>query len=478
MITTWIRGRVVTIRAFPSFVTRPIAPFSAIPKLAPEIPMSARRNFSRSSLRAAWTMKAMSGGISSLSSFEKYSATWKRLRWMAGITMWEGLWPARATIHSPRSVSVDGDPGGLQVGVQVDLLAGHRFRFDDPLDALFLAEVDEVGLEVVAGLRPEDLHAPLRRLRLEAVGHLLDPRDGVDLHLPDRLAEGLDVAGVLVGLGPGDRDRPPRSAPGRRGGSHPSAFRRFPSGGFSLRFPSGVTSLRLLIDGDDREAARAVDADGQDPLDVGGPAGAGDEADIAAVEGLGDDLKGLRDAGDDVGAGEKDDVERRKDRDQAGRDVVAVLKDASRLGDPELHPRDADVGGIRMGGDLGRLRYRRSTPRERSASVMPAASWRGLSTTTAFLGLDGVDEPDEGFPGLCRRGNTEHFAGHGLGPHLEFGEEMRPRFLGRESAVSRSHLWLFMIDCLRNRRRKEAEASMKKHVSLDCESVARNTRSV
>ena len=29
-MTTWIRGRVVTIRAFPSFVTRPIAPFSAI----------------------------------------------------------------------------------------------------------------------------------------------------------------------------------------------------------------------------------------------------------------------------------------------------------------------------------------------------------------------------------------------------------------------------------------------------------------
>ena len=116
MITTWIRGRVVTIRAFPSFVTRPIAPFSAMAKLAPEIPMSARRNFSRSSLRAAWTIMAMSGGISSLSSFEKYSATWKRLRWMAGITMWEGRWSARATIHSPRSVSVTVIPAASRWG--------------------------------------------------------------------------------------------------------------------------------------------------------------------------------------------------------------------------------------------------------------------------------------------------------------------------------------------------------------------------
>ena len=96
-----------------------------------------------------------------------------------------------------------GDPGGLEVGVQVDLLGGHRFGLDDPLDPLFLAEIHQVGLQRVAVLRPEHLHPALRRLRLEPVGHRLDLGDGRDLHLFDRLAEGLDVAGVGVRLGPG-----------------------------------------------------------------------------------------------------------------------------------------------------------------------------------------------------------------------------------------------------------------------------------
>ena len=94
-----------------------------------------------------------------------------------------------------------GDSGGFEVRVQVDLLGGHRFGLDNPLDTFALAEIDEVFLEVVAGFRPEDFDAPSGRFRLETVGNLLDLRDGVDLHPPDCVAEGLDVAGILVGLG-------------------------------------------------------------------------------------------------------------------------------------------------------------------------------------------------------------------------------------------------------------------------------------
>ena len=52
IIATWMRGNVVTIRPLPSFVTRQMDPVSATPKFAPVIPMSARRNSSRSRRRA------------------------------------------------------------------------------------------------------------------------------------------------------------------------------------------------------------------------------------------------------------------------------------------------------------------------------------------------------------------------------------------------------------------------------------------
>ena len=105
MMTTWMRGRVVTMRALPSFVTSPIAPFSAMPKFAPLMPISAWRNSSRNTRRAVWIINGISLGISSLSACVKNFAHCLRSRWIAGMTIWDGVCPATESIHSPRSVS-------------------------------------------------------------------------------------------------------------------------------------------------------------------------------------------------------------------------------------------------------------------------------------------------------------------------------------------------------------------------------------
>ena len=52
MTTTCVRGRVVTMRPLPSLVTSTTEPVAATPKLAPEMPMSAAKNLSRSVSRA------------------------------------------------------------------------------------------------------------------------------------------------------------------------------------------------------------------------------------------------------------------------------------------------------------------------------------------------------------------------------------------------------------------------------------------
>ncbi len=53
MMATWIRGRVLAIRMFPSLERVVMWPVSAQARLHPEIPMSAVRNFSRRAARAA-----------------------------------------------------------------------------------------------------------------------------------------------------------------------------------------------------------------------------------------------------------------------------------------------------------------------------------------------------------------------------------------------------------------------------------------
>jgi len=73
---TWTRGSEVTIRPLPSLVTRTTVPVSATAKLAPVIPRSAWRNFSRSSPRAIRVRTSGSASTGRLSSRPKRAATW------------------------------------------------------------------------------------------------------------------------------------------------------------------------------------------------------------------------------------------------------------------------------------------------------------------------------------------------------------------------------------------------------------------
>ena len=103
-------GKVVTMRPLPSLVTRHNIPFSAIPKFTPEIPTSACRNVSRSTLRAAAVSAEISSVYGKPNFSWKISATSPRLRCTAGVIMWEGGSPRSWTMNSPRSVSTTSKP--------------------------------------------------------------------------------------------------------------------------------------------------------------------------------------------------------------------------------------------------------------------------------------------------------------------------------------------------------------------------------
>ena len=98
-------GSEVTIRPLPSFVTITTDPVSAMPKLTPEMPISASRNRSRSLSWAKWQSSAGTSDRSPPSSREKSSATSPLVLWIAGAMMCDGVSRASWMIHSPRSVS-------------------------------------------------------------------------------------------------------------------------------------------------------------------------------------------------------------------------------------------------------------------------------------------------------------------------------------------------------------------------------------
>ena len=111
MSATWIRGSEVTIRPLPSLVTRTTVPVSATAKLAPVIPMSAWRNFSRSAFRATAVRTSGSASNSALAARrEKSSATCPFVLWMAGAMMCDGFSWASWMMYSPRSVSTGVTP--------------------------------------------------------------------------------------------------------------------------------------------------------------------------------------------------------------------------------------------------------------------------------------------------------------------------------------------------------------------------------
>ena len=97
--------------SLPSLVTIIAVPLSAISALAPVIPTRADRKSLRSSVRASPTCSTTSSVDTRRPvASENVSPTCRRLRWIAGITMWEGVSPRSWTIHSPRSVSTARTP--------------------------------------------------------------------------------------------------------------------------------------------------------------------------------------------------------------------------------------------------------------------------------------------------------------------------------------------------------------------------------
>ena len=93
------------MRPLPSLVTSTTVPVSATAKLAPVMPMSASRNFCRSSVLATFVSTSGSASKRPPSSLEKRSATCPLVLWMAGAMMWEGFSWASWMMYSPRSVS-------------------------------------------------------------------------------------------------------------------------------------------------------------------------------------------------------------------------------------------------------------------------------------------------------------------------------------------------------------------------------------
>ena len=105
---TSVSGSVVQKRPFPSDSTTHTAPVSATPKFAPLTATGTVRNFSRRCLRARSVStcgSGSSGGSPAAIVRENRSAISRRLKWIAGTRMCEGVSPASWTISSARSVS-------------------------------------------------------------------------------------------------------------------------------------------------------------------------------------------------------------------------------------------------------------------------------------------------------------------------------------------------------------------------------------
>ena len=104
-----MRGKVEVRSPLPSLVTITDEPVSAINRLAPVMPTSAARNFSRSSARASATRYSARSSLRSRgrrSCLRRNSSSIVSLvRWMTGAMIWLGRSPLSWTIYSPRSVS-------------------------------------------------------------------------------------------------------------------------------------------------------------------------------------------------------------------------------------------------------------------------------------------------------------------------------------------------------------------------------------
>ena len=150
---TCTRGKDVTMRPFPSFVTSAIEPVSATAKLHPVIAhVGLEKGAPQLPAREGGQRGRIVGEGLSSQLWEKSAATSSRVLCKAGPTMCDGVSFASCKMYSPRSVSTTSTPSASQRFIEMNLLGDHRLRLNDASDA------------VVAGDPADDLHRLAIRL--------------------------------------------------------------------------------------------------------------------------------------------------------------------------------------------------------------------------------------------------------------------------------------------------------------------------
>ena len=110
MSATCTRGIVVTMRPLPSLVTRQIVPVLTTPKLAPVMPMSARRNSCAQPRARDRRQLARVVGVRNHRRSDITRPTSCRVRCTMGAMMCDGRSRRSWTMYSPRSVSTTSTP--------------------------------------------------------------------------------------------------------------------------------------------------------------------------------------------------------------------------------------------------------------------------------------------------------------------------------------------------------------------------------
>ena len=259
-------------------------PVSATAMFAPVMPISALRNLVRSLPRANFTSLGMSGVWPASTSWLKTSATSSLVMWMAGITMCDGVWSGQLNDPLAQVGLADLDAGLLQVRVEVDLLRRHRLRLDDASSRRSACARSRMYSLTLAGSLVRNTLAPRASALLrEALGQFVQVRGGVaTLRSAICVAHGFEVD-ALVGLRAADAVGLGEAA--QRAGEI-GVVQRGVDGCPEILCAS-VHRLQLVHENND-QLLRAVHADGQHALDVGGAAGSGDEGDVVGL--LGADL--------------------------------------------------------------------------------------------------------------------------------------------------------------------------------------------
>ncbi len=213
------------MRPLPSLVTSTIVPVSATAKLAPLIPMSAARNFSRSCPRAAAVRTSGSAASGSRATAEISSATWPFVLWMAGAMMCDGRSWASWMMYSPRSVSTAVTPACSSASLRSISSVAIDFDFTamrTPRSRHRRSTISRASSAVLAQCTWPPSRSTLSASRAEVLVQALERRllDG-PRPVPQRLALGEPrerLAAQVDELGRGDTERLLQEAVLERGG--------------------------------------------------------------------------------------------------------------------------------------------------------------------------------------------------------------------------------------------------------------------